>query len=162
MVRGGGTQSGSNDGRETMEGYVLEATDGERMCNSSGEVVIKVDPTRGSRDLSLGSQLVPPGVGIPRHVHAYWDETIYVLDGSGIVTLNDERVPIQEGATIFIPKGVWHGIENPDTGLFILWATTPTGQEEFFRAISSRPGEPAKNLSREQVMAIRHQVEADH
>jgi hypothetical protein len=71
-------------------------------------------------------------------------------------------VPIQEGATIFIPKGVWHGIENPDTGLFILWATTPTGQEEFFRAISSRPGEPAKNLSREQVMAIRHQVEADH
>jgi oxalate decarboxylase/phosphoglucose isomerase-like protein (cupin superfamily) len=85
-----------------------------------------------------------------------------VLDGSGIVTLNDERVPIQKGATIFIPKGVWHGIENPDTGLFILWATTPTGQEEFFRAISSCPGEPAKNLSREEVMAIRHQVEADH
>ena len=145
-----------------MQGYVLEATDGERMFNSSGEVVIKVDPTRGSSDLSLGTQLVPPGAGIPRHVHTYWDETIYVLDGSGIVTLNDERVPIQEGATIFIPKGVWHGIENPDTGLFILWATTPTGQEEFFRAISSRPGEPAKNLSREQVMAIRHQVEADH
>jgi hypothetical protein len=27
---------------------------------------------------------------------------------------------------------------------------------------ASRPGEPAKNLSREQVQAIRHQVEADH
>ena len=36
----------------------------------------KVDPPRGSKDLSLGTQLVPPGVGIPRHVHAYWDEVI--------------------------------------------------------------------------------------
>jgi hypothetical protein len=46
------------------------------MCNSSGEVVIKIDPNRNWNDLSLGTQLVPPGVGIPRHVHAYWDEAI--------------------------------------------------------------------------------------
>ena len=124
------------------------------MFNSSGEVAIKVDPTRGSKDLSLGTQLVPPGVGIPRHVHAYWDEVIYVLDGGGIVTLNVERVPLQKGTTIFVPKGVWHGFENPNSELFILWALRSTGQGEFFRAISSPPGEPVKNLSREQVMAI--------
>ncbi len=145
-----------------MQGYVLGATEGERMFNSSGEVVIKVDPTRRSNDLALGTQLVPPGVGIPRHVHAHWDEVIYVLDGSGIVTLNDEQVPLQKGATIFAPKGVWHGFENPDTDLFILWLAPSPGQAEFFRAISSRPGEPAKNLSREQVIAIRQQVQADH
>jgi quercetin dioxygenase-like cupin family protein len=145
-----------------MQGYVLGATDGERMFNSSGEVAIKVDPTRSSNDLSLGTQLVPPGVGIPRHVHAYWDEVIYVLDGGGSVTLNDERVSLQMGATIFVPKGVWHGFENPDSELFILWMTTSPGQAEFFRAISRRPGEPAKDLSREEVMAIRQQVEADH
>src|SRR5262249_30180042 len=97
-----------------------------------------------------------------RHVHAHWDEVIYVLDGGGIVTLNDEQVPLQKGATIFVPKGVWHGFENPDTGLFILWMATSPGQAEFFRAISSPRGEPAKNLSREQVMAIRQRVEADH
>lgn len=145
-----------------MQSYVLGAIDGERMFNSSGEVIIKVDPTRSSNDLSLGTQLVPPGVGIPRHVHAYWDEVIYVLDGGGIITLNDERMPIQKGVTIFIQKGVWHGFENPDTELFIHWMANSPGQAEFFRAISSRPGEPAKNLSREQVMAIRQQVEADH
>lgn len=145
-----------------MQGYVLGATDGERMFNSSGEVVIKVDPSRSSNDLALGTQLVPPGVGIPRHVHDYWDEVIYVLDGGGIVTLNDEQVPLQKGATIFVPKGTWHGFENPDTDLFILWLAPSPGQAEFFRAISSRPGEPAKNLSREQVMAIRQQVQADH
>ena len=145
-----------------MQGYVLGATDGERMFNSSGEVVIKVDPTRSSNDLSLGTQLVPPGVGIRRHFHAHWDEVIYVLDGGGIVTLNDEQMPLQKGATVFVPKGVWHGFENPDTELFILWLAPAPGQAEFFRAISSRPGEPAKNLSREQVIAIRQQVQADH
>ncbi len=145
-----------------MQGYVLGATDGERMFNSSGEVVVKVDPSRSSNDLSLGTQLVPPGIGIPRHVHAHWDEVIYVLDGGCIVTLNDEQVPLQKGATIFVPKGVWHGFENPETELFILWLAPAPGQAEFFRAISSRPGEPAKNLSREQVIAIRQQVQADH
>jgi quercetin dioxygenase-like cupin family protein len=145
-----------------MQGYVLGAIDGERMFNSSGEVVVKVDPSRSSNDLSLGTQLVPPGIGIPRHVHAHWDEVIYVLDGGGIVTLNDEQVPLQKGATIFVPKGVWHGFENPDTELFILWLAPAPGQAEFFRAISNRPGEPAKSLSRAQVMAIREQVQADH
>ena len=145
-----------------MQGYVHGATDGERMLSSSGEVVIKVDPTRSSHDLSLGTQLVPPGVGIPRHVHTYWDEVIYVLDGGGIVTLNDEQVTLQKGATIFAPMGVWHGFENPDTELFILWMATSPGQAEFFRAISNRPGEPANDLSREQVMAIRQQIEAGH
>jgi hypothetical protein len=53
--------------------------------------------------------------------------------GSGIVTLKDERA-----------------------------RSTPVRQEYFFRAISSRPGEPTTNLSPEQVLAIRHQVEADH
>ena len=67
---------------------------------------------RGSRDLSLGTQLVPPEVGIPRHVHAHWDEMIYVLDGSGIVTLNDEPVPIQKDVTIFIPKGSGMGLKT--------------------------------------------------
>jgi quercetin dioxygenase-like cupin family protein len=145
-----------------MPGYVLAENDGEHMFQRSGEVVIKIDPTRGSPDLCLGTQRMPLGVGVPRHVHTYWDEHIYVLDGSGFITLDDERVPIQKGATIFIPKGCWHGFENPDSELFVIWAAAPTGQEEFFRAISSKPGEPSKNLSREEVLAIRHQVEADH
>ena len=80
---------------------------------------------------------MPLGVGVPRHVHAYWDEVIYVLDGSGFITLNDERLPIQKGATIFVPKGTWHGFENPDTELFVLWMANSPGQAEFFRAISS-------------------------
>jgi mannose-6-phosphate isomerase-like protein (cupin superfamily) len=115
-----------------MEGYVLGATDGERMFNSSGEVVIKVDPTRSSKDLSLGTQLVPPGVGIPRHVRAYWDEVIYVLGGGGIVTLNDEQVPLHKDATIFVPKGVWHGFETPTRNCSSCGWPPRRGRRNFF------------------------------
>jgi quercetin dioxygenase-like cupin family protein len=141
--------------------YVLGASDGERLINRSGDVIIKVDPSRGSDNLSLGTQQVPPGAGIPRHRHAYMDEFIYILEVSGTVILDDERLPIQKGGTIFIPKGSWHAFENPGTELLLLWAVTPTGQEDFFRAISSLPGEPPKHLTSEQTLAIRQQVEAE-
>jgi quercetin dioxygenase-like cupin family protein len=142
-------------------GYVLGAADGERMINRGGELIIKVDPSRGSDNLSLGTQLVPPGTGIPRHRHAYMDELLYVLEGSGTVILNEERLPIEKGGTILVPKGSWHAFENPDTELLLLWAVTPTGQEDYFRAISSVPGEPPKRLTPEQTLAIRQQVEAE-
>lgn len=146
--------------RAEVRGYVLGATEGECLINRGGDVIIKVDPSRGSDNLSLGTQQVPPGVGIPRHRHAYMDEFLYILEGSGTVILNDERLPVEKGGTIFIPKGSWHAFENPDTELLLLWAVTPTGQEDFFRAISSLPGEPPKRLTPEQTLAIRQQVEA--
>jgi quercetin dioxygenase-like cupin family protein len=147
--------------RAESRGYVLGTADGERLINRGGDLIIKVDPSRGSDNLSLGTQQVPPGAGIPRHRHAYMDEFIYVLEGSGTVTLNDERLPIEKGGTIFIPKGSWHAFENPDSELLLLWAVTPTGHEDFFRAISSRPGEPPRHLTPEQTLAIRQQVEAE-
>ncbi len=153
----------SNADAEHMEsrGYILSADDGERLTNPSGEVIYKVDPSRGSDNVTLGTQRVPSGAGNPRHRHAYMDEFFYVLEGSGTVLLNDERLPIHRGDTIFIPKGSWHTFENPDAELFLLFATTPTGQENYTRAISSRPGEPPKHLTAEQKLAIRQQVEAE-
>ncbi len=147
--------------RVESRGYILGTDDGERLTNPSGEIIFKVDPSRGSDDVTLGTQRVPPGAGIPRHRHTYMDEFFYVLGGSGTVLPNDERLPIQQGDTIFIPKGSWHAFENPDAELFVLFATTPTGQENYTWAISRRPGEPPKHLTAEQKLAIRQQVEAE-
>ena len=147
--------------RKDVRGYVLGAADGEHLINRGGDLFIKVDPGRGSQDVSLGTQQVPPGVGIPCHRHAYMDEFIYVIEGRGTFVLDDERHPIEKGGTIFIPKGSWHALENPGGEVIILWAVSPTGQEEFFRAISSRPDEPPKRLTPEQTLEIRQQVEAE-
>jgi hypothetical protein len=54
-------------------GYILGVDEGERLTNPSGEVIFKVDPSRGSDALSLGTQRVPPGAGIPRHRSTFWE-----------------------------------------------------------------------------------------
>ena len=136
------------------QGYALEATEGEHLVLRGGNIFIKADPTTGLPGLAMGTQQVPSGVGIPIHRHFQMDEVFYVLDGGGTFVLDDVRHPIEKGASIFIPKNAWHGFENPDRELLLLWAVTPPGLEAFFREIASPPGAPATPRTKDQLNEI--------
>jgi hypothetical protein len=41
------------------------------------------------------------------------EEAFYVLEGGGILTLNDDRHPFEKGATIFIPGTRGTGLKTP-------------------------------------------------
>jgi quercetin dioxygenase-like cupin family protein len=138
----------------TGQGYVLGATAGERLIRNGGDLFIKVDPRRGSNALSLGTQQVPVGAGIRVHRHATMDEVFYVLSGTGTFVLNDARQTVQSGGTIFIPRGSWHGFENPGSELVLVWAVAPPGLEQLFREVASPPGVAPKALTLEQLNAI--------
>ena len=97
---------------------------------------------------------MPVGTGIPIHRHLRMDEAFYVLEGSGIFTLNDVRHPFEKGGTIFIPRNAWHGFANPDHELLLLWIMAPAGLDGFFRDTCNPPGVPPKQLTREQVNEI--------
>jgi quercetin dioxygenase-like cupin family protein len=137
-------------------GYVLGASEGEHLIHfrDGGNVFINVGPATGSGNLALGTQQVPVGAGIPIHRHLRVDEAFYVLNGSGIFTLNDAGHPFEKGATIFIPKNAWHGFANPDHELLLLWIMAPPGLDGFFRDTCSPPGVPPKQLTRQQVNEI--------
>jgi quercetin dioxygenase-like cupin family protein len=138
------------------QGYVLGAAEGEHLVHyrNPGNIFIKVDPVRGSRNVACGTQQVPVGAGIPIHRHFDADEAFYILDGSGTFILNDVPHPFEKGATIFIPKNSWHGFANPDSDLLLLWIVAPTGLDAFFRETCTPPGLPRKELTREQVNQI--------
>ena len=139
----------------SKQGYVLGPTEGERLLRNNGHVYsIKVDPGRGSNNLALGTQQVPIRTGIQVHRHQEADEVLFVLEGSGLGILNETRMPVEKGSAIFIPKGVWHGVENPDSELLLLWVVAPPGLEAFFREVASAPGAPSKQLTREQMNEI--------
>ena len=139
----------------SKQGYVLGPTEGERLLRNNGHVYsIKVDPGRGSNNLALGTQQVPIRTGIQVHRHQEADEVLFVLEGSGLGILNETRMPVEKGSAIFIPKGVWHGVENPDSELLLLWVVAPPGLEAFFRVVASAPGAPSKQLTREQMNEI--------
>jgi quercetin dioxygenase-like cupin family protein len=138
------------------QGYVLGASEGEHLVHfrDQGNVFIKLGLATGSDNLAFGTQQVMAGTGIPIHRHFQMDEAFYVLDGSGTFILNDARHLFEKGATIFIPKNSWHGFENPDHELLLLWVVTPAGLDGFFREICSPPGVPPKRLTREQIKEI--------
>jgi quercetin dioxygenase-like cupin family protein len=139
-----------------LQGYVLGAREGEHLIHfrDGGNIFIKVDPVEGSNHLGLGTQQLPKGSGIPVHRHLDREEAFYVLEGNGTVTLNDVPHHCERGGTIFIPKNTWHGFSSLDQELVLLWVMVPPGLDGFFRETCSRPGEPRKELTREQINAI--------
>lgn len=138
------------------EGLVDGALEGEHLIHfrDHGNIFIKIGSATGSDHLAVGTQQVTAGAGIPVHRHLRQDEAFYVLEGAGTFSLNDVRHSFKQGATIFIPKNSWHGFENPDHEVLLLWIMTPVGLDGFFRETCSAPGAPPKQLTREQIREI--------
>jgi len=144
-------------------GYALGATEGEHLVHfrDRGNIFIKLGSATGSENLALGTQQVMVGTGIPIHRHFKMDEAFHVLKGSGLLILNDVSRPFEEGGTIFIPKNSWHGFENPDHELLLLWVVSPAGLDGFFRDTCGPPGVPAKQLTREQIKEIARKYDTE-
>jgi mannose-6-phosphate isomerase-like protein (cupin superfamily) len=130
----------------TPSWFVFGPDDGEirylRPPARSGTVTILVDPKNtASRHLAMGHQRLDPGGSIPTHLHERQDEILFVHAGRASLILEHERLSAAEGTTVFVPAGVWHGVENAGDGiLHLLWIITPPGLEEMFRGISAPPG----------------------
>jgi mannose-6-phosphate isomerase-like protein (cupin superfamily) len=63
----------------------------------------------------------------PDHSHPY-DEVGYILEGSGVAHIGDERVPLQAGSCFYLPPGSVHCIENTGPGVMrIMGVFHPAG-----------------------------------
>ena len=137
-------------------GFVLGPNQGEHLIHfrDRGNFFIKLGSATGSANIAMGTQQVMTGTGIPIHRHFKTDEVFFVLKGSGTFILDDLRHSFEKGGTIFIPRNSWHGFENPDHELLLLWVVSPAGFEGFFRETCSPSGMPPKQLTREQIRKI--------
>jgi len=57
---------------------------------------------------------VPPGGTVGRHRHAQQLETIWVIRGNAILTLDQTEVSIKDGQIIAIPIGLEHALRNEE------------------------------------------------
>ena len=55
---------------------------------------------------------VPSGGMIGRHRHAQQLETVWVIRGNAILTLDQTEIPVREGQIIAIPIGLEHALRN--------------------------------------------------
>ena len=77
--------------------------------------------------LKAGTNLLPPSAH--GKLGDAYDETYIMLKGSCKLELDGEVLNIQAGDIIFIPSGVYHGLDNTDGSedveLLTIWAGVP-------------------------------------
>lgn len=66
----------------------------------------------GSHRQSLAEATLPPGRRTRVHRHGRTEEIYYVLQGGGVITVDDEEQPVGRGDAVLIPPGSWHHITN--------------------------------------------------
>lgn len=152
---GGGVADEPAAAASDPEPYVLSRDEGEVLVDSKGRTtIVKVSPETGSVALAMGTQDMPPGSGIIVHKHDRTEEVLYVTEGSGSVIVGDEEIRVEKDTTIWVPPGTWHGVQNPDEHMHILWFVTPPGLDNFFRGMFWPPGEEEKQLTAEEIEQI--------
>jgi uncharacterized cupin superfamily protein len=82
----------------------------------------------GNRQLGANVMELPPGaVSVPFHFHCLNEESIYVISGTGIARIGDQRVPVRAGDWIAYPVGpetAHQMINNSDAPLVYLSLST--------------------------------------
>lgn len=69
---------------------------------------------------------VPPGGSVGRHRHASQVETIYILTGEAVLTVNQDTLPLKRGQLVAIPIGIEHALQNDgDVTAEVLTIFTP-------------------------------------
>jgi len=56
--------------------------------------------------------VLPPGTSIGLHRHNQDEELYFILEGEGLMTVNDERCRVTKGDLILNPPGGIHGLVN--------------------------------------------------
>lgn len=64
---------------------------------------------------SLAEETLPPGATVQPHFHHETEEIYYILSGTGLMEIDEEKQAVQSGDAIYIPRGAHHSLTN--TGL---------------------------------------------
>ena len=85
----------------------------------------------GSRRIDFRISRYAPAAYVGEHVHKVQEQIYYVLEGEGVLTLDDERHLMRPHDYVYVPPGIRHSFTNTGTaGLVFLVVTTPAEDRE--------------------------------
>ncbi|MCG3125396.1 MAG: hypothetical protein CHACPFDD_00215 [Phycisphaerae bacterium] len=94
--------------------------------------------------------VVPPGAGIPPHVHTREDEVFSVLSGALEMSIGERRHIVPAGTTVVAPRDVPHSFRAAGEEARVHVAIYPAGIESMFTELAALP----KPVDMAQVSAI--------
>jgi quercetin dioxygenase-like cupin family protein len=85
----------------------------------------------GTRRVDFRISRYAPAAYVAEHVHKVQEQIYYVLEGEGVLTLDDERHLMRAHDYVYVPPGIRHSFTNTGvSGLVFLVITTPAEDEE--------------------------------
>jgi quercetin dioxygenase-like cupin family protein len=139
---------------------IVMQNDGVVLHAFGEEVTIHLDGERTAGELTVWTELTPPGGGPPPHYHLNEDETFHVLEGRVAFLLNGEWHEVSPGGTAFMPRKVIHTFKNVgDQRSRMVIATTPSGIEKFFARCAEEFAKPKMpDMSRLVEIGVEHGI----
>jgi mannose-6-phosphate isomerase-like protein (cupin superfamily) len=115
-------------------------------------ITIKISKTKhGIDNISFCIEDMIPGRKMRIHKHLNNDELIFIHKGEGTVTLDEQSVEVKTADVVFVPRGIWHGLDNTGKeNLLMVFQYSPAGFEEYFIENGTPVGMPAKERSEEE------------
>jgi uncharacterized cupin superfamily protein len=102
---------------------IANVTDGIRHEIRPGAVELDLGRRVGSERTGLSRVTLEPGTdGYPPHCHSAEEELFVILEGSGILLLGDEEIPVRSGQVVGRPPGtrIAHSLRGGDGGMTYL------------------------------------------
>jgi len=97
----------------------------------------------------LSEQTVPPGMGVPPHVHTKEDEVFFVLEGEIEFVVGDKVIVGKPGDVLHAPRGVVHGYKGagatPARGMFM---AIPGDIEAMFGEMAAWPQDAPPDMGK--------------
>jgi quercetin dioxygenase-like cupin family protein len=138
-------------------GIVVQADEGEHILTgrSKAHMNLKISRTRNGVDnISFCTEDIIPGRKLRIHKHLYNDELIFIHKGEGTFTLDEKLIEVKTGTVIFIPRGMWHGLENTgQENILMVFQYSPAGFEGYFRENGTVQGMEPKARSEAEYAA---------
>lgn len=126
-----------------MKEAIVRANEGKEISVLGDHQVIKLRGKDTGGMVTVIMQDIPPGVGVPPHVHSMEDENFHLIEGQLEFTIDGKIVVLQAGDMIHLPKNVPHAIKNHTQQIArARLSLYPAGIEDMFIALSELPAGP--------------------
>jgi len=118
-------------------------------------ITIKISKAKhGVDSISFCVEDMSPGRKMRVHKHLNNEELIFIHKGEGTLTLDEEIIKVKIGDVAFVPRGVWHGLDNTGTeNLLMVFQYSPAGFEEYFIENGTPVGMQPKERSEEEYIS---------